>query len=209
MFTYRTENHFIRALTVACIILPMITSSMFVGCQRDGNSAAADGKKRKVPSFTFHKPKEFGDAVSRLRQLHDAIISNDPLPDPIEYQVKEVVHGEGPTGHSHYYLHNGEDESGKAAADDGHETTGEHILNVSVGPIVEQKDIIRWLPKIASAGDMPESQWSTVNAISKEMTSKLYQTIESSTIDDERRASYRQYADTISKHITTLEEMGY
>ena len=72
---------------------------------------------------------------------------------------------------------------------------------------VEQKDIIRWLPKIASAGDMPESDWTEVNAISKEMTPELYKIIEASADDDNRRDSYRAYADTVSKHIATLEEL--
>ena len=204
MLANRIESHITIALMVACAI-PL----MFIGCQRAGTTASEDVEKRKTPSFTFHKPKEFGVAVSRMRELHEAILSNDALPAPIEYQVKEVVHGEGPSGHSHYYLHDPENESEQTVADDGHETTGENILDVSVGPIVEQKDIMRWLPKIASAGDMPESQWSIVNEISKEMAPKLYQTIESSSVDDERRASYRQYADAISEHIATLEEMGH
>lgn len=203
MPTNQSSNHFVVTSLVVCMM-----ALMFIGCQNSDTAGPTVSDKPKVPSFTFHKPKEFGAAVIRMRQLHDAIASNDPLPSPIEYQVKEVVHGEGEAGHSHYFLHDEENSTGEVAPDDGHETTGENILNVSVGPIVEQKDIFRWLPKIASAGDMPESQWTKVNEISKEMTPKLYEIIKSSSLDNERRDGYRSYADTISKHIATLEELS-
>ena len=201
MLTNRKENHFVVTAMIVCMM-----SLIFIGCETADTASSTAVKKPKIPSFSFHKPKEFGVAVSRMRELHDAIVSDDPLPSPIEYQVKEVVHGEGEAGHSHYFLHD-ENETDESAADDGHETTGENILNVSVGPIVEQKDIIRWLPKIASAGDMPESDWTEVNAISKEMTPELYKIIEASADDDNRRDSYRAYADTVSKHIATLEKL--
>ena len=195
-------------LLAAVIVSTM--SLVSVGCNTDASGVAASSSEnagpKKIPAFTFHKPKELSTAISRIRELHDAITGNDPLPAPIEYQVKEIVHGEGESGHSHYFLHEGE-ETDESAADDGDMTTGEKIHSVSVDPIEEQKDLIRWLPKIASAGDMPESQWAQVNEISKEMTPQLYAIIEGSAEQDERRASYLGNADSFSAHISTLEEL--
>lgn len=181
-----------------------------IGCNTDasgvatGNGSGEAGTK-KVPSFTFHKPKELSTAISRVRELHDAITGNDPLPSPIEYQVKEIVHGEGESGHSHYFLH--DEDTDESAADDGDVTTGENIHSVSIEPIEEQKDLIRWLPKIASAGDMAEAQWTQVNDISKQMTPQLYAIIEASTDQDKQRDSYREHADSFSKQISALEEL--
>jgi len=182
------------------------------GCTESSNSGSQAVEKSSLPYFAFHKPKEIKIAVDRIRELHDAVTGSDPLPDPISYQVKEVIHGTGASGHSHFYLHDPakaeQEELVADEADDGHVTTAENILDVKVNPIDEQKDLIRWLPKIASGGDMPESDWSKVNAISKEMTPKLYAIVEASTEEDKRRASYREHIDSFSSHISTLEELA-
>lgn len=194
-----------------------LVSFALIGCVDPSSEASStDGsqsvKKSSLPYFSFHKPKEIKVAVARIRELHAAITSSDPLPEPIFYQVKEVVHGSGPSGHSHYYLHDPETAKKDGAVpdgahEDGHVTTGEHIHDVTIEPMAELKDLMRWLPKIASNGDMPESEWVKVNQISKELSLQLVEILEQSDDNEKRRSNYREAAASWESQLSTLEEL--
>lgn len=209
-------------MAVVFSIIPLT----FAGCPRSDSLAPTNSKSETnqtlpASAMRFHKPKELKDAVGRMKQLHDAMISNASLPQPIEYQVKEVIHGTGASGHSHYYLHepeaspaSGNDEntlfdySDATGHDDhDHETTGEKIHDVTIDPFVELKDLAKWLPKIASDSSMGESEWTQVNATSKQLTPMLNTIIQQSADNEKRRGLYREQATKFSGHLVTLEEL--
>jgi len=146
MSTYLTKSHLIVTAALVCMI-----SLMFIGCDSAGTSASNSGqaKKKSARTFTFHKPAQYKTAISRIRELHDAINGSDPLPDPIEYQVQEIVHGTGPGAHSHFYIYDPTETEEPDFGEEGeHETTDKRIIDVKVDPIVELKDVVRWLPKM-------------------------------------------------------------
>lgn len=127
-------------------MLPFALSGCAEPNSATSSSDGSSGAKKSLPYFSFHKPKEVKVAVGRIRELHDAITGSDPLPEPIFYQVKEVVHGSGASGHSHYYLHDPEkNEEGESEPhdEDGHVTTAENIHDVTIEPLAELKDILR------------------------------------------------------------------
>jgi len=214
MSSFLCGSRFLFAVFV-CMV-----SFALIGCagpssETSSNDGAQSAKKSSLPYFSFHQPKEIKVAVERIRELHDAITGSDPLPEPIFYQVKEVVHGSGPSEHSHYYFHDPKtaekDEATPAETDpvdeDGHVTTGENIHDVTVEPLAELKDLMRWLPKIASNGDMPESEWVKVNQISKELAPKLREILKQSNDSQKRRSGYREAAASWESQISTLEEL--
>ena len=206
MFTYYTKRHFIATAALVCM-----TSLMFVGCD-SGNTSAANKpeqiEKKSERTFTFHKPEQYNTAISRIRELHDAISGGDPLPSPIEYQVQEIVHGTGSGAHSHFYIYDPTaTEEHDFGEEEDHEQTGESIIDVKVDPMVELKDVVRWLPKIASGGDMNESDWVQVNDISKEWTPALVAILENAADEEEFRVSYRAEVDSFASHLSTLEKL--
>ncbi len=205
MSTYLTKRHFIVTAALFCM-MPL----MFVGCDSGSTSANNLGQvqKKQTRTFTFHKPEQYTTAIDRIRELHDAISGSDPLPAPIEYQVKEIVHGTGPGAHSHFFIHDPADtEEHDFGEEEDHETTDEIIIDVKVEPMVELKDVVRWLPKIASGGDMNESDWVQVNDISKAWTPALVAILDSATEEEKLRASYQEKVDSFADHVATLEEL--
>ena len=190
----------------------------FLSCDKPTVETTASNAEsvRPLPAsaIRFHKPKELKTAVSRMRELHDAITSSEPLPEPIEYQIKEVVHGTGASGHSHYYLRDHESSSSEPEHDEtedhdhDHETSDEKIHDVKVDAFVELKDLAKWLPKIASDSNMAESEWSKVNDISKQMTPMLSEIVKQSTDNDKRRASYRDQAVALEGYLLSSEQLS-
>jgi len=73
--------------------------------------------------------------------------------------------------------------------------------------LVELYDVVRWLPKIASGGDMPESDWIQVNEISKELTPALKAVLDSAAETEKQRAGYQEKADSFDSQISTLEKL--
>ena len=182
-------------------------SLALLGCV-DQTVSTDRSKESSHPYFAFHRPEEIKAAVGRIRELHDTITSSQPLPEPIAYQVKEVIHGSGPGKHSHYYLHDPANEDSAQHDDhDGHVTTGENIHDVTVEPLAELKDLIRWLPKIASNGDMPESQWEKFNQISKELAPQLIEIVKQSDDNEKQRVVYKKIAESLESKISTLEKL--
>ena len=200
------NSHFVVATALVCMM-----SLIFIGCD-SGNASTGNNsgqvKKKRGRSFTFHKPREFNTAMTRIRVLHEIISGSATLPAPIEYQVKEVVHGSGVNAHSHFFLYDpAETEEHDFGEEEKHETTDEKIIDVKVDPFVELYDVVRWLPKIASGGDMPESEWVQVNEISKELTPAINAILDSTTETEKQRAGYREKVDSFDSQISTLEKL--
>ena len=82
----------------------MVLLCLIAGCHEtktdDSNLVVAN----TLPKLDFHRPKTLADAVGRLRQIHDAVTADEPLPKPLEFDVLEVVHGTGAGAVSYTHL---------------------------------------------------------------------------------------------------------
>jgi ABC-type Zn2+ transport system substrate-binding protein/surface adhesin len=211
-----------KSSLVAAVVITM--TFLVVGCS---NEVAVETKAKALPKLDFHKPANFAAAVKRIRELHDAIASSDALPDPVSYTVVEVSHshGEG-KAHVHYHLdepgdhdHGHDHDEGDHDHDHGDHDHGDHDDHshpdpfdkpikhtVSVDAFTELKDIVRWLPAIASDGDLPQETWNQAKTISEEMTNSLEKVLLS---DDPstQRTSYQSDTSVLEKSITALESL--
>ena len=172
-----------------------------LGCG-DGSSAAS---KKKLPKMAFHRPETGGQAVTRLKELVEAITAEGSLPAPIEYKVREVIHGTGATAHSHYYLH----KEGQQPEDDDHGhgdiESSEVLHDVQVDALTEFYDISRWLPKTAALASLEKQKWDAVNGISKEMVAAMSIFESDETTDQQKRELVRSKSGQFNDWIGQLE----
>ena len=214
-------TNFFKVYGGGLAVMLAITLLAFIGCEKQAskNSPASNSQSVKslpASALSFHKPKDMKTAVDRMRELHDAITGDEAMPDSIEYQIQEVIHGTGASGHSHYYLYDPDNSSSEADHHDeegedhdhAHETSDEKIHNVTINAFVELRDLAKWLPNIAAESDMPESEWSKVNDASKKMTPMLIEIVEQSTDEKERRVSYNKQADSMADSLASLEDLN-
>ncbi|QEG23952.1 hypothetical protein [Mariniblastus fucicola] len=200
---------------------------LFVGC---GEEVAVEQAAKPLPKLDFHKPESFEAAVARIREIHNAIVSEEALPAPITYTVVEVSHAHGDGNpHVHYHLAETEDHSHEGHDHEGHDHEGhdheghdhdghdhgDHDHRdpfkaepprhkVSVDLFTELEDIVRWLPAIASDGDLPQDQWNQANALSEDMTGRL-ESIQGDGMPLLQRASYQEKAAEMEKCLGELE----
>ena len=220
-----------RTPSLASAIMAGLFLMMAVGCQPE-----VAPKEKALPKMDFHKPKEFKAAVDRIRELHDAFCSEDSLPDPISYTVVEVSHshGEGDS-HVHYHLfkekshdheheddhdhegdHEHEDDHDHADGDHDHEDDHDHDHGdenelkkhvVTVDIFTELKDIVRWLPAIASNGDMSQDNWEQAKQISDAMSDHL-DAMKGSGVLSEQRTRYQSDSTAMQKWTVELETLA-
>ena len=160
--------------------------------QSGKNAATA---KTKLPKLTFHKPKSLDLAVLRLRECHDALLSESKLPDPVVFKVVETVHGD----HSHYHLA-GEEHEGH------HEEDEEELLhNYEVDMFTEMHDVARWLPRIAGDSDLAEDDWNSVKETSEKLTLEIGELFKDSD-PVQKRKSYQSNCEQSENLIGELEK---
>lgn len=185
-----------------------------------------------LPKLDFHKPADFQTAVSRIREVHDLFVSDAPLPAATSFTVAEIVHSHGDgDSHVHYrrvddsgnyehddHDHEDHDQEHEDHDDDAHEHEHDdhgdgdpseaepkmHTTEVDV--FTELTDIVRWLPSIASDGDMPESSWLQVKTVSEELSQRLAAVTEPDEMDAKRTA-YQLDSKELETHISKLESM--
>ena len=226
---------FLGALAVAC--LGLVTLS---GC---GEQKTADRMKKPLPKMDFHKPASFSAAVSRIREIHDTLVSEDGLPPSISYTVKEVnhSHGDGDSPHVHYHLvddhsdhdhghhdhgdhdHDHDDHKGHDHDHGDHEghDHGEHgdhdhdhdhadpfqpTHRIIVDIFTELNDVAKWLPAIASDGDLPRDSWNTSQEVSEKITGHMEKIMESG-LPLVQRTAYQDEAAEIDNLIKKLESL--
>ena len=169
----------------------------------DNPDSGGVSKSKALPNLEFHKPESLNLAISRLREIHDAIVDQGPLPEPREFEVLEVVHGEGVGAHSHYYL------AGQDRQDHHHEDMKEEekTHRVQVDVFTEFEDIVTWLPRIAAATDgMNEGTFKTVSNVSAEL-SKLTRKLSQDRLDEkDGRQNFRDSTNlqSLIKKLETL-----
>ena len=179
-----------------------------VGCDMNSSNPTATehpdpiAHEERLPKQKFHRPKTVALAASRMRELHQHLLSDELLAAPKIFKVVEVVHGTGAAAHSHYHLE-GKDETGRHHEDD--EKVVRHDYEVDV--FVEQLDIARWLPRIAGDSDLSESDWSTVSEVSDKLVPVLESSLGGVKSDHQKRIAYRAVAGKVEPLIDQLDSV--
>lgn len=145
------------------------------GCSGSNlKTAPSTPPETKLPKLTLHLPKSASEALERMEELVASLVAEGPLPEPLVYSVREVIHGTGNSAHSHYYREMKNEEAPNFDHDDHKDIeTTEKLHEVSVEPLQELRDLAYGIPRIAAKGDINESDWDTVSQISKEITDLL------------------------------------
>ena len=87
--------------------------------------------------------------------------------------------------------------------DHDHEDSKKHHISVDV--FTELADVVRWLPKIASDGDLPQKEWKQAKALSEEMSEHL-ETIGTG-LPTVQRTNYQSDSSSMEKWIGELESI--
>ena len=203
---------FHQLLRLASVVL--FLSASFCGCSQQDTSETSENEKGKpktssLKNLKLHRPKSLQLAVKRLKELHEAILSEAVLKSKT-LRVVEILHGEGtPSEHSHFYLEE-KFKSGAHKEDAHHEGVTEsqktHELEITVAK--EYADIARWLPSLAAATDLSEDAWTKVETISDELTSAISDSLKKSSLPEkEMREAYRKSIDKTAPLIADLEKL--
>jgi hypothetical protein len=147
------------------------------GCNESATNQSSStnaATETKLPKLNLHLPKTGVEAVARMKELVAGISAEGPLPEPIVYTVREVIHGTGASAHSHYHREN-KNEEAPNFDHDGHEEmeSAEKLHQVSVEPLEELRDLAYGLPDLAAKGKIDEKSWTIVKEVSKEITGLL------------------------------------
>ena len=189
---------------------------LYAGCENASVSETAT--KKAPPKLSFHKPRSFRLAVERIREIHDSLVADGEMPQPISYTVVEVSHAHaGGKSHVHYHLVESEHED--CECEDGHDHGHDHGHDkdpfqneaepkpgqhtVVIDAFTELRDVARWLPAIASDSDMPADQWKQVESIAANLTDRLEKV--SGTDASSQRTQYKSKQEEISAEVSKLE----
>lgn len=207
-------GYLVSTFCVACIVVCL-------GCGQPADSESNASAGKAIPKMSFHKPRNFGFAVERLRKLNDLLVAEGELPTPVTYVVEEVnhTHGEG-NAHVHYNLVKGSPELESIACEcEDHEHSDSHERHDDKDPFAPQPeqhtirvdiftelaDIAKWLPSIASDSDMSADDWKTVKSSAEELGNKLELLPAGS--DEDKRQKYQELAEEVNAVIGKLEAL--
>ena len=182
----------------------MIVGLSFFICGCDapmGADGGTDVVEKKLPKMQFHKPKSFAAAVSRLDEIHKAVMSESDLPAPKKFKVVEIIHGTGASAHSHYHL--AKEETPDFSHEEVHESS-EKTHEVEVDIITEMSDLVLWLPKIAGDGDMEKESWEKVRSEAKTLWDEVNKQLTSTMSADEKRKTVQGLDSQISGFVTMM-----
>lgn len=180
------------------------------GCNEPASSSqatSAEEAETELPKLLLHLPKTGTQAVARMKELVAGLTAEGSLPDPYVYTVREIIHGSGPSAHSHYYRDKGDGKVPNFHEDDhdDHEMeSDEKTHEVSVDPLEELRDLAYGIPKIAAKGDIDEAGWNTISKVSKEMTNLLGRHSDETPVE-EKRQQIRAAADQFDAWISKIE----
>ncbi len=192
--------------TVVSILLLFV---MLTGCDSKTSQSDPVAEKeqstQRHPFLELHKPKELAVAVTRLVEIHESLMGSGEFPSPIKIDYVEVIHGEGDSGHSHFYLASEYSESGGEVESDGY--PGEEVevdekvkhYVMEVGSRAEIGDVASWLPGIAAKSNVGESDWTSVSEVSKGLKDII-----DSIPDDATDVSFRESWKTKVKDVESM-----
>ena len=189
------------AISFLALSALLLASVSLTGCNGTDLSAANSSETgtKKLPKLYLHCPKEFGASITRMREIHGAISSEDALPEPIVCKVVEVVHGQGAGAHSHYHL------AGQKNEHDHEESSDEKTHDILVDIFTEFRDIASVLPKVASDSDMDESSWNAVKKASGEIVDLFDDSILTLSSTSDQRSKLTENKEQIGKLLVQLE----
>jgi len=196
-----------------------VTCALLVGCNTASQPASSDQEKSSAkgkdmqPKLSLHKPKTFPNAITRLKQMHEALLEDGEFPAPTTVHYVEVIHGTGASGHSHYYSA-ADYEANKGEGEEDHDHyPGEHDheehetvkqRSMEVDLRTELTDVVRWLPDIAAKSDLNETAWNSVDSISGRLT-EIINAIEADAADDSFRATWKLKSKEIDSMLGELQ----
>ena len=162
------------------------------------------------PNLSFCRPKKLSVAIARLQEMHESLMADGDFPSPVKVDYVEVIHGTGPSGHSHYYL-----AADYEAQEDGHsEHEGHHHEDEAIKHSVLEVDlrselanIVSWLPDLAAKSDLGESDWKTVSAVSNNFKEMLA-AIPSDSTDAAFRDAWTGRASEIKTELEQLSKIS-
>lgn len=150
------------------LIIGLVT---LTGCQVD-----SEGHQHTI---AFHKPSDYGEAVVRLREIHDTLVDATKLPDPRQFDSSGVSpHSAMTTPSLVSTTELDTDERSDRSPDstngmDNMQSDGEtdefsiqavsKSESISIPMEQELRDIIRWLPAIAAASSLPKAVWDLIH----------------------------------------------
>ncbi|MEM7784140.1 MAG: hypothetical protein AAF623_12365 [Planctomycetota bacterium] len=175
-----------------------------VGCTPLDEVAPVESTTKKLPKLYVHCPDDFAPSVKRLREIYNDFESSDDLPQPSVIQVVEVIHGDGPAAHSHYYL------AGSNPAD-AHLTaeaaSDQKIHELTIDLFTEFRDIAWLLPNIAADSDMNEKNWVAVKEASGELVEIVERSGKDQLFDTQRKKRIQPDLPQLDSLLSSLEKL--
>lgn len=176
-----------------------------VGCSQSGAQKAGGSQQTKLPKLKFHRPKSLLAVAKRLDEICTALQSEGPIPEPIQFTVIELVHGEGSGAHSHYYLDKsaGSSDPNVEAGDEpdyddhGGMKSVELTHQLEIDVFTELSDVILWIPNIAAAEGLEESEWTVINKKVRALEGSMVAELKRATKAAEKKLIFRKYADLV------------
>lgn len=208
----------IQICNLAAVPLFLVSATVFwLGCgNSDQEKQTAKQSERKLPKLKFHRPKTLKAAAQRLAEIRTALQASDQIPAPTKFTVIELIHGTGASAHSHYNLakpssstNPSDDEDHSAHEDDHHEDmeSSEVIHEIEIDVFTEFTDVLGWLPKIAAAAEVDESNWLKVNKSSKALQLTLSDDLTAASSDSEKREAFLKHSDEVNSLVQLLDSI--
>lgn len=198
--------------TSPLLVVLVVTTVFCLGCgNSDQEKQTTKQTERKLPKLKFHRPKTLTAAVERLTKIQKDLESSDQIPAPAKFTVIELIHGTGASAHSHYNLAkpSSSDPTAEEDHDDHHEDmeSSEVIHEIEIDVFTEFTDVLGWLPKIAAAAEVDESNWLKINKSSKALQVALSDDLTAANSDAEKRQAFLKHSDEVDTLVQLLDSI--
>lgn len=207
-----SNPHFLGLTVVLIVFVSLASGCQSPVAQPDQETGTTESS---LPKMKFHKPRTFTQAVKRLREMHQILLADGELPPPRTFRILEVIHGEGVSAHSHYYLLGKDgDPDSKEAIGDEHEDDHEEMKEerktheIEIPLETEFVDLAKWLPNLAAATDLEEQAWNSVSEISSQLQKITKELFAERGSDEELRKTYAAVATEVDTCLTQLEDLS-
>lgn len=200
------------------ILLLIAAGGMLTGCDADRQQASSGQLKPSSshvdshPKLSFHQPDSFPAAIQRLLQIHKSLVGDGDFPEPVSFDYVEVIHGEGASGHSHFYAadeydpnQDGHDDGFPGEHHEEHETVEHHSTTVDLR--TELNDLVGWLPEIAAESDFKEADWNSVKTIAGRLT-EIIDAMDPKSSDASFRESWIKESESVDDMLGKLQELS-
>ena len=190
-----------KTITTICLFAMAV---LLAGCDAESNSnqnKSSQESSHSHPHLSLHKPKTLSAAIQRMCQMHESLVGTGDFPSPIEIPYVEVIHGEGASGHSHFYS-KANYEAGSAGHSEEDEKVKHHTMKIDLR--TEMADVAKWLPDIAASSNLEEADWNSVKSLSGGLT-KIIEEISPDASDASFRESWKQKSEEVKGMLDKLQ----